>query len=667
LVPDSPTGLTAGALYRSAWLAEEKWVKEVLERQKAARQPFVGNRRRQKGAFYTPKPVVEYLVHLTLDPLVRGIIREARTALAHNDLRALTACCRRTSTLVVGDPACGSGRFLLAAFRRLQALHYVLAGLRNRMERQHRLFPKRMEGAAGALASLYGMDVDEEALKCAARILTIAGGGTGGFTLRLSNAVAPAVEKSAAGAGDDPWQVLKHADVILSNPPWGAEGAGVEQARALGLPGDNINIFSIFVVNILQHLAPGGRMGLVLPRNFFKGHDYSAVRRRLLDMAELEWIIDAGTLFPGVLQEVALVVATRTDKPSAAAKVKTAAATIIPVGLKPQVVISGIGEVKQSLFRLHSRATILIHTGERTQALLQHMEKAAGGHVLGRYVRWHRGLEYGKDGALVRCPSCGQYNSIPKKKRAEKPCRNCRFLLRGTAADYRFITVERDTRHTVPVYGGAQVRKYRLAEPLWLEPGLPGVDYKKPHYFRGRKVLVAKVAPEIRAALDDSEAYVTQGVYILRAADSNLSEAALLGYLNSSVVAYYYEHRYNDRARLTTNVVLAHLLDLPVPAMPAPTMPAPTLAISGLPGLVSQAFDVSDQAAAAASALWQTVAEEALLVSAAASAHKELSGDEEILAGLQRIDQAVGTMFRLGREEMAIIRDWYRESRGTLL
>lgn len=132
-------------------------------------------------------------------------------------------------------------------------------------------------------------------------------------------------------------------------------------------------------------------------------------------------------------------------------------------------------------------------------------------------------------------------------------------------ADYQLISRHKDAQHSAPVYVGRHVRRYELASPYWLDPAVPGVKYKGEGFFAGPKILLPKISPALAAAWDPSDAYTTQGVYLLRPCFSPWDGYALLGLLNSSTLAYYYEYRCNDGATLTTNVTLANLLALPIP------------------------------------------------------------------------------------------------------
>ena len=82
------------------------------------------SKRKRDGVYYTPEPVVNYLVEQTLGPW----FADAKAACGYPlpDEGAPTAAAamayvERLQAIRIVDPACGSGAFLISAFRRLLA------------------------------------------------------------------------------------------------------------------------------------------------------------------------------------------------------------------------------------------------------------------------------------------------------------------------------------------------------------------------------------------------------------------------------------------------------------------------------------------------------------------------------------------------------------------
>jgi hypothetical protein len=82
------------------------------------------SKRKRDGVYYTPEPVVNYLVEQTLGPWfadAKAACGYPRPEEGSPPVAAATAYVERLQNIRIVDPACGSGAFLISAFRRLLA------------------------------------------------------------------------------------------------------------------------------------------------------------------------------------------------------------------------------------------------------------------------------------------------------------------------------------------------------------------------------------------------------------------------------------------------------------------------------------------------------------------------------------------------------------------
>ncbi len=177
----------------------------------------------QKGQFFTPRNVVEFVV------------------------RALAP---RADEVVV-DPACGSGAFLAHA--------HALA--------KNGTVVQKKPYARTNFAT--GCDVDPRAVRVA-RLLAIAQGRD------------PAAIVRGDGLRDE---AVGRADVVATNPPFAgrAPADGFEVARLVKTPERDV----LFLERALSLLRPGGRLGIVLPYNKAAGEAYAAMRGWLVERARV--------------------------------------------------------------------------------------------------------------------------------------------------------------------------------------------------------------------------------------------------------------------------------------------------------------------------------------------------------------------------------------------
>jgi|GEM_PF-3030021 len=240
------------------------------------------------ASFYTPPGLARLVVERTLVPWLARTRPQEPTAVR------------------VVDPACGSGAFLIAAYR---VLADYFAGLKGSA-----LTPT--ERSELLIQSVFGADVDERAIELARVQLLEEADVRGRLPVlgenlhRGDSLLAPPGESAPEGAVD--WTVAcqggRPFDVVLTNPPFRAgykiRSLAEEEvtARLAALYpstyGAHADYSHLFVDLAFRLLAPEGVAGFVLPVGI-EGNKSAAPVRRLLAERGLRSIVDfrAGQLF----------------------------------------------------------------------------------------------------------------------------------------------------------------------------------------------------------------------------------------------------------------------------------------------------------------------------------------------------------------------------------
>ena len=210
-----------------------------------------GSARKAAGAFFTPGPVVEHLLDLTLEPA----LDEA------GDPGEVTVC----------DPTCGAGVFLVRAVRRLV---------------------RRGVPAERAVQQVHGADVDAAVVELARLCLALEGRGVAPQHLRCTDPLT-----------DDGWPGTEH-DVVIGNPPFlnrletltALHPVAVRalSARSSGTLRPYTDLSAVFLQRSVAWVRPGGRIGLVQPQSLLAARDAAGVRAYLADSCALEalWASD---------------------------------------------------------------------------------------------------------------------------------------------------------------------------------------------------------------------------------------------------------------------------------------------------------------------------------------------------------------------------------------
>lgn len=284
--------------------------------------------RKAGGIFYTPEYIVDYIVKNT----VGRFLSERKP--------------KGIQTLRILDPACGSGSFLIRAYRELEVYYQRLK--KEAWEKRQKTLTKVYEdqtqfsfdeGSQEArwelnvfdkrkvvLEHLFGVDLDEQAVEVT-RLSLMLKMLEGEHGIIPGRAVLPTLDHNikcgnSLISGDvlklqsffkEDWintkpfdwdvrfrKIVKEEDgfdIILGNPPY---------VRIQTLPKDqvgffnknytsatgNYDIYTLFVERGLQLLKPGGILGFILPHKFFQAAYGQGLRKLISDQKALIEVVN---------------------------------------------------------------------------------------------------------------------------------------------------------------------------------------------------------------------------------------------------------------------------------------------------------------------------------------------------------------------------------------
>ncbi|CAN5362901.1 hypothetical protein BH09PSE2_BH09PSE2_09160 [soil metagenome] len=275
-------------------------------------------KRKRDGVYYTPEWVVNRLVEGVIGPwFAAAKVESGWPGEAPATLAQLTTYEARVTSVRVVDPACGSGGFLIGAFRRLLRERREIEGLRAELQ------PGAAQASDAALTAsildrnLYGVDISGAAVEIAKLALWLHsaradaplssldgavkcgnslvgpnfydGSQHDGFTPRQQEQVnAFDWAEAFAFGGEDAGRF----DVVLGNPPYvklqNLRRVDPEVAEYLmGARGyasartGNFDLYLPFIEKGLALMRPGGRMGYIAP-SLWAVNEYGEGLRRLV-------------------------------------------------------------------------------------------------------------------------------------------------------------------------------------------------------------------------------------------------------------------------------------------------------------------------------------------------------------------------------------------------
>ncbi|MDE3092141.1 MAG: N-6 DNA methylase, partial [Chloroflexota bacterium] len=262
------------------------------------------------------------------------------------------------------DPACGSGSFLLGAYQLLldHHLNWYMAH-RDEKGMQNRIY----ESATGwrlttaekkriLLAHIFGVDIDRQAvevtkLSLLLKVLEGENQETLGKQLALFKERAlPNLDanircgNSLIGTDYFAGHLMPDADelrrinpfdwarefpdamraggfdVVIGNPPWGADFDATEQdcVREYYAVGRNSNLdsYAVFMERAIKLLKLNGMLGYITPDTFLRKDDHLPTRKFLFGENTVEELIEAGPLFSKVRDTWCLITTIAKAKPS---------------------------------------------------------------------------------------------------------------------------------------------------------------------------------------------------------------------------------------------------------------------------------------------------------------------------------------------------------------
>jgi hypothetical protein len=312
--------------------------------------------RRRTGSFYTPPYITDFLVRSAYENSGREIVDP-----------------------VILDPACGSGAFLISAFKFLR-------------EKIPGKSPDEI-----LTTCIRGVDIDKDAIRVAKISLWIESGAEKSTWRKLGKCFTVGDSLKLGVEGE-----IDFAPIVVSNPPYRNVKRGIDKKTAQFCHKNFVtatrqwDISSVFIENTLTNLLTDrGTMGFIIPQPLMTSENYEPLRKFILDYNLISFG-SAGTPFhePGV--EASLIVINK-SKPS-----------------RGNIDINRVdGEKILTDKRLDRKFlnffpyTIFSHTAKQNfiSRILKRTDRFT---ALGDHVMVTRGIEIGKNSPLLTSGNAGE-------------------------------------------------------------------------------------------------------------------------------------------------------------------------------------------------------------------------------------------------------------------
>lgn len=511
---------------------------------------------KKTGAVYTPTILAEYLAWKVVGFLAEDFKKESRQFNFEfaKHLRIL-------------DPACGNGELLGAIWGQLVSKLQPASG--------HTVDPRDI---------LCGVEINDHAAAAAALRVNSLAISSGIVSRRDPKIVATnALLPWGASASVHGWARLKKQvsagegfDVVIANPPWGADisdyKAKLKNSEFSLLQGQ-YDSSDLFVELALSITRPNGYLAYIIPDSLFN-LERSHLRKLLLEKTHIRYVARLGEkIFDNVSRGCALIVCQNKIPQKAA---KTQCLRLTPDSRKR--VLDGASTFKREeavLAHDIPQARFLGNPGYSFDIDLNVAEErvlsqvSAGQDNFGAYLFSTRGVELSKTGRVCNCPACGKWSPLPS---ASLPlCGHCGSEIVDASKKAISIVRNKPGGKAIPFIVGESVGRYQLNRGLWILSGHEGINYKAQDIYAGPKLLVRKTGVGISAAIDCTDSYTNQVVYIFKHHAHSEAKAIplvfFLALLNSRAMYYFLAKRHGETEwRSHPYLTQTQVLSLPVPA-----------------------------------------------------------------------------------------------------
>jgi hypothetical protein len=548
--------------------------------------------RKKGGIFFTTSILSDFLSGSAINAILDE--RAPLTTGSPDPGEPLRARLRQLLSLRVVDFACGSGAFLVSAYRLLLSEFWRLRTSLGSLAAASGAAPDLFEhqeaiGQASLLRDcLAGVDCLPQAVEIAKLALWLRSAKKGEKVPDLSASMIAADSLRVASTFD-----LLHAgagsfDLVLGNPPWGGQAepsAYAEAVSALGLSTEEKwDSWELFVALGIRALREGGRLALVLPDSLLYPQK-SRIRRAIFDSCQVEKLHNLGPDWFGKDVRMGTVILQARRGP---ARREAQILCAVVAGKLREDAIRGevpLSQIESQRARLVPSDRVLDSETREIEVFRGIKDDEIIDALLRRSLRLEdvcergRGEEMNKAGILWQCPSCLSPTTPGKKKKGggleDKKCPKCAFLIRtGVAQETTLVTDSQPAPGSAVGFidGGDICRRYHRVLPnKWLHLDLSGWEYKPASLYRSPKVLLRQAGVGLFATIDNTDARCPQSVYIYRLLQerqlAGYSHEFILGAMLSRTMAFCVFKRFGEVDPAKAHAKLTHerLADLPIP------------------------------------------------------------------------------------------------------
>jgi len=507
--------------------------------------------RKEQGIYYTPSYIVDYIVRNTVGEYIK-----THTSEEIRKVRIL-------------DPACGSGSFLMRAYKELENYWTKELKLKEGDLRQTKWDIENFEQFYSIKTeilknNIFGVDLDPKAVEIAQLNLLLQISEKGEKLPLLQNNIKvgnsliddPSVSDKAFKWGEEFPEIMKEGgfDIIIGNPPY----VDIKQLepklvkyffRQYSTIENRMNLYSTFIEKAFYLLKQDGYFSFIIPNSILYNESYRKIRKLLINETTITNIVRLpDNVFSGVKIETIILVYKKTQKRQ---KSNTCEVYIYPRNAKIESIqkenCPDILNIDQATWG-SDEYKFLISKDPASNIIINKIEENSI-ISLGDICDFSLGLTpYDKyKGHTDQQIKDRVFHSTYEKDKTFKP------LLSG---------------EDIVRYGIFWNKKEYISYGSWLGAPREKKFFTNPHIVV--RQIISGVPPRIYAGYTEEELYNTQiGFNLISKDEMKFRIKYILAILNSKLMSYYHKEKYLDPTKtLFQKILIANAKKFPIKIIP---------------------------------------------------------------------------------------------------
>ena len=249
--------------------------------------------RKEQGIYYTPSYIVDYIVKNTVGEYVK------------------THSPEEIRNVRILDPACGSGSFLIRAYKELENYWKQNSDFAQLTLDSEGFYSKKVDILKN---NIFGVDLDPKAVEIAQLNLLLQISERKQRLPILQNNIKignsliedPNISDKAFKWEEEFSEIMKNGrfDIVIGNPPYGAELTGQQRdwiSRNYDFSKSYKNTALVFIEKSINLLKEGGKFAMIVPKSLAFSQEWKNGRKLIRD--HLTKVLDVSKAFEDVLLE----------------------------------------------------------------------------------------------------------------------------------------------------------------------------------------------------------------------------------------------------------------------------------------------------------------------------------------------------------------------------